>query len=375
MYPLLQQKIPLLPGCPPECRACRHRQFTQEESLNQKAAFLATKLHPWSNLIAPVRSLNGTARWGYRNKTTLGVQFVQEQWQWGLWRRDELLHIPHCPVHRREINLIINALMASLPPFDFGLRWLVMSGKQLTMVVKSKELSLTTWPDTKLIDQLKQLGLQGLWLHLNPSTGKRIFGKGGWKLLWGQEVSTDESGLLYGPAAFSQLIPELYDQALNEAFAFLNPDQSSAMIDLYSGSGSSIKRWSDAGAQVIGVEAVPEAVNLARRNVPEVGVLTGTCTQRLPQLQAWCETQTKTGKSLLLYANPPRTGIEAEVLHWIAWQLKPLRIAYLSCSPGTLSRNLEHLTERGYSVKNLIPFDFFPQTHHIETLALIERSF
>lgn len=366
--------MPLLPGCLPECRACRHRQFSQEESLNQKATFLATKLHPWSNLIAPVRSLDGTARWGYRNKTTLGVQFVQEQWQWGMWRRYELLHIPHCPVHRQEINLIINALMASLPPFDFGLRWLVMSGKQLTMVVKSKEFTLTTWPDIKLIDQLKQLGLQGLWLHLNPSTGKRIFGKGGWILLWGQEDSTDESGLLYGPAAFSQLIPELYDQALNEAFAFLNPDQSSAIIDLYSGSGSSIKRWSDAGAQVIGVEAVPEAVNLARRNVPEAGVLTGTCTQRLPQLQAWCDTQTKTGKSLLLYANPPRTGIEAEVLHWIAGQLKPLRMAYLSCSPGTLSRNLEHLTERGYSVKNLIPFDFFPQTHHIETLALIERS-
>ncbi len=48
--------------------------------------------------------------------------------------------------------------------------------------------------------------------------------------------------------------------------------------------------------------------------------------------------------------------------------------AYLSCSPGTLRKDLLTLTQNGYEVTKLIPFDFFPQTIHVECLALLEYS-
>lgn len=361
-------------GCHPDCRACQHRLLTLRESLNQKANFLTKKLHPWAELIEAVRSPDEAGRWGYRRKTTVGVRFEGTKWQWGLWRRNDLLHIPQCPVHHPSVNLILNAVMESLPAYDFGLRWLVMSGSQLTMVVKQKRSPLLAWPSSVLADRLEQLGLEGLWLHLNPSTGRRIFGKGGWSLIWGKAYSVDDDGLFYGPAAFGQLIPSMYAESLDITAAFLNPDAHSAVIDLYSGTGSSIRQWQQRGAQVLGVEAMVVAVNMAAVNVPEARVLVGACRLRLPQLEAWRLEQTNQGKKILLYANPPRPGIEPEVLHWIAQKARPLRMAYLSCSPGTLAHNLYFLSNNGFTIEKLIPFDFFPQTLHVETLALIRLN-
>jgi tRNA/tmRNA/rRNA uracil-C5-methylase (TrmA/RlmC/RlmD family) len=364
--------ISLPVGCHPLCRACSHRLLTQEQSLNQKTGFLKEKLQQWEGLIMPVRSLDGAQRWGYRTRTALGVQFDGQQWRWGLWNRDELLFIPDCPVHQPAVNRIIKTLMQSLPLFDFGLRWLVMSGSQLTLVVKGTHLPLVAWPKAELFAQLERLGLEGLWLHTNPSTGRRIFGKNGWTLLFGKDTSLDAAGLYYGPATFSQLIPVLYAEALAAAADFLKPDSNSAVVDLYSGTGSSLRLWSEAGAQLIGVEAIPEAVKLARLNIPKAEVLVGSCRLRLPQLDAWTRRHSDAGKMILAYVNPPRTGIEPEVLHWLVRSANPARIAYLSCSPGTLARDLQFLCANGYSISRLMPYDFFPQTHHIETLALIE---
>ena len=57
----------------------------------------------------------------------------------------------------------------------------------------------------------------------------------------------------------------------------------------------------------------------------------------------------------------------------LAEELRPARIAYLSCSAGTLARDLESFEAAGYSLARILPYDFFPLTHHVEALALLER--
>lgn len=79
------------------------------------------------------------------------------------------------------------------------------------------------------------------------------------------------------------------------------------------------------------------------------------------------------GRRRLLYVNPPRTGLEPEVIEWIAEEYRPAAIAYLSCSAGTLARDLERLQYGGYRVDVIAPYDFFPHTYHVETLALMGR--
>lgn len=166
------------------------------------------------------------------------------------------------------------------------------------------------------------------------------------------------------------MIPALYQQALEAAEAFLAPGTGDAVADLYCGTGASLVRWTGRGAQTLGVELSGEAVACAGVNAPSAAVLRGKCADRLPQLRTWTPT---TGKRLL-YLNPPRPGLEPAVLDWAGYEFRPNRLAYLSCSAGTLSRDLRALTVAGYEVAHLLPFDFFPQTPHVEVLALLRRS-
>jgi tRNA/tmRNA/rRNA uracil-C5-methylase (TrmA/RlmC/RlmD family) len=201
-----------------------------------------------------------------------------------------------------------------------------------------------------------------------------MFAKHGWHLLWGKDHAINASGLIYGRTSFSQLIHRLHSCSLDETEAFLDPWPEDCMVDLYCGIGSSLVRWTSKRAYAIGIETGGEAVECALRNAPEAMVLRGTCQQRLPQLQQWIDNKYKDGSQKLLYANPPRTGIEPKVLEWITGKMLPDRIAYLSCSAGTLKRDLDIITAKGYRVRRIIPYDFFPQTHHVECLVLADMA-
>jgi len=235
-------------------------------------------------------------------------------------------------------------------------------------------LPATNWMTEDIVNILKINGIGGVTLHLNPSAGRRMFAKNGWYLLWGDNRAVNEYGLLYGFTSFSQLIPRLHNQSLDEAEDFLSPAENDCGIDLYCGIGTSLARWTKRGAATIGVENGGEAVECSRINAPDAIVLRGACRQRLPQLQQWAIEKYKTGRQKLVYVNPPRTGIESEVLNWIGFQFIPHKIAYLSCSAGTLNRDLKVLTDNNYIIESITPYDFFPQTHHVESLVLLKRK-
>ena len=334
--------------------------------------WLRRQLAPWVDRLMPMQVVTGTARWGYRRKVCLSAQWTNTVgWRFGLWRRDELIPIPDCPVHAESVRAMTGWLMRALPPGpEFPLAFYVQSGAQATLIVKTHRLPDPAWLDDESPEKLAVLGLEGLWLHRHPAAGRRLFARSGWTLLWGQPRSRDSSGLEYGPTAFQQQIPVLYQQALDAAEAFLAPAPGDFIADLYCGIGASLTRWARRGTQVLGVELGGEAVECARTNAPTATVLRGKCADRVPQLRAW----TPIKETRLLYVNPPRTGLEPAVRNWAVAEFRPERLAYLSCSAGTLSRDLAMFTLAGYIVEALIPYDFFPQTHHVETLALLRRE-
>ncbi len=360
-------------GCAPRCPGCTHRTLSAVASEAQKMGWLRRQLAPWADRLLPVRAVADDARWGYRRKVCLSAVWSEAAgWQFGLWRRDELVPIPDCPVHAPSVRVLARWLMRVLPPGPlFPLAFLVQSGAQATLILKTQRSPPLDWLDGAGHRQLAVSGLEGLWLHLHPAAGRRLFARNGWRLVWGEPRSRDAFGLIYGPTAFQQLIPELYRQALDAAAGFLAPQPGDSIADLYCGIGASLARWTSRGARAIGVELGGEAVECARLNAPDTEILRGKCADRVPQLRDWAPA---TGIRLL-YVNPPRTGLEPSVLAWTMGEFQPERLAYLSCSAGTLSRDLRALTAAGYGVEALIPYDFFPQTHHVETLALLRRGF
>jgi len=365
----------LRPGCEPRCRGCAHRQLSAAQSGQQKSDWLAEKLSPWADRLSPLQAVSGAARWGYRERVCLKAQWFADHWRIGmLLGDDEVLDLPACPVHSPRVNAALAALKPVLPDASrFPLAYCVQSGRQLVLVLKTARLPPTDWLRPQVVDALQQAGVDGLWLHLHPAVGRKIFNKPGWHLLWGKARSRDDAGLWYGPMAFRQLIPALSVKALDAAEQFLSPAHGDLVADLYSGNGASLRRWRLAGADCIGVELNGEACACAADNVPQVLTLRGTCAQRLPQLTAYAQ-RGAVPRRRLLYANPPRTGLEAAVRAWVGDTFRPLRMACLSCSAGTLRRDLEELCRCGYRVEQLLPYDFFPHTYHVETLALLQRQ-
>ncbi len=358
-------------GCEPVCHGCRHRALTPEASLAQKQGYLARTLAPWADRLQPVRCVDPARRWGYRDRVTLTARWdAASGWHFGLVRRDELIAIHDCPVHAARVNRLVYRLREHTPPWDeVPLAYLHVAGGQATLVVKARRLD----PDRlrPLVDTMPDTGIEGLWLHLHPAAGRRLFARAGWQLLWGSPRSTDAAGFVHGPTAFRQPLPELHDLALDLAARHLVPECGASVLDLYCGIGVSLHRWLEAGAAALGVELAGGAVECVALNAPDATVLRGTCVQRLPQIRAWWAGRPG---PRVAYVNPPRSGLEPEVRTALACELRPTRLAYLSCSAGTLARDLGEFELAGYSVANLTPFDFFPGTHHVECLALLRAA-
>jgi tRNA/tmRNA/rRNA uracil-C5-methylase (TrmA/RlmC/RlmD family) len=361
----------IVPGCEPDCHGCRHRSLTSGASLAQKHTYLQRTLAEWADRLAPVCSAGEGMRYGYRDRVTLNARWDEVRgWRFGLVRRDELIAIHDCPVHTPRVNRLVGLLREHLPPSgQFPLAYLHAAGAQATLIVKARQL------DPRALEPLRaslaSSGFEGLWVHCHPSAGRRLFARSGWQLAWGVAESVGWDGTTHGPTAFQQLLPSLHAQSLALAERHLAPGPGTAILDLYCGLGSSLRRWTRAGAAALGVELAGGAVEGALRNAPDAVVLRGTCVQRLPQVRAWWARQTGLRG---LYANPPRSGLEPVVLEAIARELRPDRLAYLSCSAGTLARDLRVLAAHGYEVHGIVPYDFFPGTHHVECLALAHRT-
>jgi 23S rRNA (uracil1939-C5)-methyltransferase len=360
-------------GCEPACHGCRHRHLTSAASLAQKQGYLARTLAPWADRLQPVRSVADERRYGYRDRVTLNARWTAESgWRFGLMRRDELIAIHDCPVQTPRVNRLVQCLRGHAPPADaFPLAYLHVAGGQATLIVKSRRVEPDRLDD--LIEHVAATGIEGLWLHLHPCAGRKLFARSGWQLLWGVPQSLGPGGVVHGPTAFQQLLPELHAASLELAAAHLAPRPGVAVLDLYCGLGTSLRHWEGLGATALGVELSGGAVECVARNAPRAQVLRGTCAQRMPQIRAWWRQQPSAGRHVA-YLNPPRSGLEADVLEGLARELHPERIAYLSCSAGTLARDLVAFERAGYRVCALAPFDFFPGTHHVECLALLEAT-
>jgi tRNA/tmRNA/rRNA uracil-C5-methylase (TrmA/RlmC/RlmD family) len=315
-----------------------------------------------------VRSAPAEQRLGYRDRVTLTARWEEAHgWHFGLVRRDELIVIHDCPVHTPRVNALVRLLVRTLPlPTEVPLAYLHVAGAQATLIVKARTIDPAALAD--VVAGLPALGLDGLWVHCHPAAGRRMFARSGWTLAWGMGESRDAQRLQHGPTAFQQLLPALHGEANDLAERYLQPSPAVAVLDLYCGIGASLRRWRAAGASALGVELAGGAVDAATVNAAGAVVLRGTCSQRLPQVRDWWLEQPG---ERVAYVNPPRSGFEEEVARSMASELRPARIAYLSCSAGTLARDLAFFELAGYRVDAIHPFDFFPLTHHVEALALL----
>ena len=191
------------------------------------------------------------------------------------------------------------------------------------------------------------------------------------RVLQGRDYYNEEiMGLKFRVSAFSffqtnvEAVENLYTYAINLIDDFSNKKA----FDLYCGTGTITQVLARKASEVVGVEIVEEAVEVARQTAALNGLdncrfIAGDCFKVLDSID---------DKPEVIVVDPPRVGIKTDALDKII-SYGVNQIVYISCNPKTLTENLYYMQYYGYRVVSVKPFDNFPGTKHTECVALLER--
>lgn len=174
---------------------------------------------------------------------------------------------------------------------------------------------------------------------------------------------------LLRPEAFFQVNLASAAALLELVKAGLQLQGEERLFDLYCGVGTFALPLARNAARVTGIEEFAGAVRTAERTA-EANKLTNTRFRAGPVERVLADFQ-HGAEAIVL--DPPRRGCHPRALDGIL-RLSPQRIAYVSCHPGTLARDLKTLVAGGYTVTRVTPVDLFPQTPHVESVSVLEKN-
>ncbi len=205
----------------------------------------------------------------------------------------------------------------------------------------------------------------------NPIAGVVMWGRG-WRRHWGESArshTVDGQGTVVTQSggSFGQ-VNEKANLALVAAVAEYARG-SRSVLEIYAGAGNFSLPLARCCGRVTAVEAYPQAVEAAKVSARKLGLGNLDIIER--SARDFLHAYTGTAPELLL-VDPPRNGLSdcAEA----AARLKAPKLAYVSCNPATLARDLRSFIDHGYRFKQALTFDMFPHTFHVESFCSLELT-
>jgi 23S rRNA (uracil1939-C5)-methyltransferase len=215
---------------------------------------------------------------------------------------------------------------------------------------------------------------EGVFLTQTESLGESTQGGTTTKLKGGAQLRERLADLdfLVSPEAFFQTNTEMAELLYGLAREYAGLRGHERVFDLYCGIGTIGLSLAARAREVIGVEiverAVADAIENARLNdVQNARFYAGDIRLAMRDLVE------EVGRPDVAVVDPPRAGLSQKVVRRIL-ETVPKRIVYVSCNPTTLAPNAAQMVEAGYRLVKVRPVDMFPQTPHIECVALLERA-
>lgn len=220
-----------------------------------------------------------------------------------------------------------------------------------------------------LLPQLISIGQSINTKRTNVIMGDQV------NILWGEKYITDYIGDIafnISASSFYQVNPVQTEVLYKQVLQYAHLQGEETVIDAYCGIGTISLFLAQRAKRVFGVEIVEAAIMDARRNaelnsVMNVEFVVGAAEDMIP---VW---KKKGIIPNVIVVDPPRKGCDDTLLYTML-ELYPERIVYVSCNPSTLARDLNVLAKGGYMVVEIQPIDMFPQTVHVETVALLVRD-
>jgi 23S rRNA (uracil1939-C5)-methyltransferase len=225
-----------------------------------------------------------------------------------------------------------------------------------------------------LVAELGEETLSGVLWTRSSSLAETTMG-GETELVWGDAELPERLGELdlhISPEAFFQTNTEMAELLYGIVLDYASLEGWERVYDLYCGIGTIALTLAPRAGELWGIEiveqAVADAIAAAKRNeVTNAHFFAGDARLALPELIE------RAGKPDVVVIDPPRAGLSQKVVRRII-EASPKRIVYVSCNPTTLAPNAAQLVEAGWRLVKVRPVDMFPQTPHIECVALLERA-
>ena len=326
----------------------------------------------------------------YRNKAQVPVRRVNGQVETGFFRKNshDLMPLEDFYIQDPVIDQVIVALRDllrryDLKPYDEK----EQSGLIRNLVVRRGHHSgeimvilVTTRPKIFRVEQLIEQVIKqfpeivSVMQNINDQNTNAIFGKE-WRVLYGQDYITDQmlgnSFQISGPA-FYQVNTEMAEKLYQTAIDFAELSEEDVVIDAYSGIGTIGLSVAKHVKDVYGVEVIPEAVENSQKNASINGITNAHYVADSAEnaMTKWSKNGIKPD---VIIVDPPRKGLtESFIKASVAMQ--PEKITYVSCNPATMARDIKLYQELGYELKKVQPVDLFPQTHHVECVALLVKA-
>jgi 23S rRNA (uracil1939-C5)-methyltransferase len=347
------------------CGGCTLEHLEYAAQLRAKARIVADALTRIGGIPAdPPEVVPSPREFRYRNRVSFALRRAEhgrvEAGFHALGAPDEIVDLGGaCLLPEEPVARVWDALRAAWGPDARRLP----SGERLRLTLRASaqgEVSLlveggySPGRPEELIEAVP--GLVSVWHRPREAAAELIAGAPGLPETWGDET-VELSG-----TAFLQVNREAAVLLEAHVAALAGDVAGLRIVDAYCGVGFHARRFARAGATVVGIELDPQAVEEASRAAPEGARFVEGPVEELIRAELPAD---------LVVLNPPRAGVHAEVAGALGESPAP-RVIYISCNPATLARDLKRMAG-AYRLESVRAFDLFPQTAHVETVALLTR--
>ena len=378
-----------------QCGGCTYQNLPYEEQLAMKESQIKKMMD---------EAVNGKYVWegvkpspvkqAYRNKMefSFGDEYKDGPIALGMHKRGsfhDIVNVTDCQIVDEDYRKILDCTLEAAR--ESGLlyyhrmrhtgyfrhllvRKAVKTEEILVDLVTTTETDAQAFLDT-WVKNLLELELDGKIagiLHTKNDSVADVVKDEGTEVLYGQDYFYEELlGLKFKITPFSffqtnSLGAEVLYETAREYIGDIN---EKVIFDLYSGTGTIAQILAPVAKKVVGVEIVEEAVEAAKENAALNGL--DNCT-------FWAGDVLKVIDELgevpdLIMLDPPRDGVNPKALMKIL-NFGVDRLVYIACKPTSLARDLEMIQGRGYKVEKISCVDLFPNTYHVETVAVMSRE-
>lgn len=371
------------PPCPyfGACGGCQWQHVAYEEQLRAKRRAVVDALTRIGGVVDASEIVSdtvpSTAQYGYRNKVELVPRSGAGRLALGFHRAGstEVVPVDSCLLLPKRLQKAPRAIAGALRYVE-GDSTLGVARISLRVARNTKDVELGIWTPpggfpravaARTLGQSLPLTSLVRVLFKGPTEERAVSkvevlsGKGNWRERLG------EYEYLVSAPSFFQVNTPAAEQLVQLVLGAFGADGTDRVLDLYAGAGTFTLPLSERAGEVVAVESYGPAVRDLRRNLEAnavwAEVVGGDATREISSL----------GHFDLMLVDPPRAGLATPIIDAIA-SARPRKLCYVSCDPTTLARDTKALRMAGMELAEATPVDLFPQTFHVETVAVYRPS-